>query len=185
MWQCHKTSMDQSKIIVTFDTYHSSWWQNTHFLLPCQLRFVKLSFVKITPLHRYHEKILIFNGTFIFYRCLLLMTGISEFTNALYMESTEYLPFRSRLQRNSSRPGVNWIPASLCWRACHDANHVPMRSRLNDTFGGDEPKTSASVSLLLRAIVYKAGYCFRRAAFPNQESSQNRISEPSFMRKDL
>jgi len=41
-------------------------WQKQHFTLPCQLHFAKLSFVKITPLWRYHIKILIFIGAFVF-----------------------------------------------------------------------------------------------------------------------
>jgi hypothetical protein len=41
-------------------------WQKKQTLLPCQLRFVKLSFVRITPLCMYHVKIFIFKGAFNF-----------------------------------------------------------------------------------------------------------------------
>ena len=39
-------------------------WQKQHVLLPCQLRLAKLSFVKMTPLLRYHKKTLFFRGAF-------------------------------------------------------------------------------------------------------------------------
>jgi hypothetical protein len=38
----------------------------TQYLGPFQLRLAKLSLVRVTPLLKYHAKILIFNGIFIF-----------------------------------------------------------------------------------------------------------------------
>jgi hypothetical protein len=45
----------------------SSLWQKQQTLLPCQLHFGKLSFVRITPLCKYHINIFIFKGAFNFH----------------------------------------------------------------------------------------------------------------------
>jgi hypothetical protein len=47
-------------------------WQKQHFSLPCQLHFTKLSFVKITPLRRYHIKIFTFSGQHIWCKSISL-----------------------------------------------------------------------------------------------------------------
>ena len=85
----------------------SSCGQNIHFVLPCQFRLTRLSFVRMTPLRRYHVNTLILSGIFICHIFLLSSTGTSECTKALYMESTENLPFSHRFQRNSSGPCVS------------------------------------------------------------------------------
>jgi hypothetical protein len=76
----------------------SSWWQKTHFLLPCQFCFARLSFVKITPLRRYHPNTFIHNGGFNFQSLSLLTLSIGTCgkIRALYVEATENLPFSWR-----------------------------------------------------------------------------------------
>jgi hypothetical protein len=41
----------------------------------------------------------------------------------------------------------------------------------------------AMVSLFCRTILYKAGYCSQRGALSSQLSSQNRIYDPSLIKK--
>jgi hypothetical protein len=54
----------------------SSWWQKTHFLLPCQFRLARLSLVRTTPLRRYHSNTLIRKGIFNFQSLLLWTLSI-------------------------------------------------------------------------------------------------------------
>lgn len=56
-------------------------WPMSYILLPCQLCFAKLSFVKTTPLHNNHIKILSFKGAFSFHRFLFKL-GTSLWTIA-------------------------------------------------------------------------------------------------------
>jgi hypothetical protein len=81
--------------------------QNTHFLLSCQFRFVRLSFVRITPFRRYQPNTLVFKGIFNFQSFMLLSTGTSGWINVLYVEWTENLTFAWRFQRNSSDPSCS------------------------------------------------------------------------------
>jgi hypothetical protein len=91
----------------------STWWQKTHFLLPCQFHFARLSLVKTTPLCRYHPNTFIHNVIFNFQSLLLLILsiGTSGKISALYIEVTKNLPFSCRFQRNSSCPVYSWILA--------------------------------------------------------------------------
>jgi hypothetical protein len=51
----------------------SSLQQKLHCLLPFQLRFARLPFVRTTPLYKYHMKIFIFSGIHTFH--ILLFVG--------------------------------------------------------------------------------------------------------------
>lgn len=84
-----------------------------------------------------------------------------------------------------SRPCDSCTEANLANRSCHVARHSPTRFRPKDTLGGDVLKSCTSVSLLLRATWYKAGYCSWSVALPSQLSSQKRIAAPSLMAKNL
>ena len=69
----------------------SSDEQKQHFLSPCHCR-AKLSFVKTTPLYKYHIKTLILRGSFSFQ--INVLYGIASAPNkALYIELTENNPF--------------------------------------------------------------------------------------------
>jgi hypothetical protein len=93
------------------------------------------------------RKKIILSCTSIFKMFFLLITNVLECTSALYMDFT-YIN-KSRFHYNSSCPNDNWIKANnSCW-VCHDASHIPMKSRLNDMLGGDVPNTYAIVLLLL------------------------------------
>ena len=113
----------------------SSWWQNTHFLLPYQFRLARLSFVRIAPRRRYHAKILVFSGIFIFQILLLLSTGTTGCIKTLYMESTGNLPSSLRFHRNLSGPCVSWTEVKRCNKAFQDACLGP---KIN-FFGGKVP----------------------------------------------
>jgi hypothetical protein len=52
----------------------SSLQQKLHYLLPFQLCFVILSFVRTTPLYKYHMKIFSFSGIHTFHILLLIGT---------------------------------------------------------------------------------------------------------------
>jgi hypothetical protein len=94
----------------------SSWWQKIHLVLPCQFRFTRLSLVRITPRRRYHAKILVFSGIFIFQIFLLLSTGISDWIIALYKEATEKMPLACRFHRNTSDPAESWIESKIMFK---------------------------------------------------------------------
>ena len=93
--------------------------------------------------------------------------------SARYIESTVKDPDVVRFQRNTSRPCVRIIESRRDNRLFHDISRVPIKSRLNEIFGGDELSTCAIVLFLSRAMLYKAGYCSRRLALPSQMSSKN------------
>ena len=129
--------------------------------------------------------ILTLSGTFAFQIFfLLLLTGTSECVSARYIESTVKDPDVVRFPRNTSRPCVRIIKSRRDNRLFHDISRVPIKSRLNEIFGGDELSTCAIVLFLSHAMLYKDGYCSRRLALPSQMSSQKRISDPSFIAKD-
>jgi hypothetical protein len=92
--------------------------KQTHFVLPCQFRFARLSLVRTTPLRRYYPNTFIRNGIFNFQSLLLLIFSIdtSGKIRALYIEATENLPFLCKFQWNSSCPGCSWICAKRWWR---------------------------------------------------------------------
>ena len=57
-------------------------WQKQHCWFPCQFRLTRLSFVRMTPLLRYHKKILIFSGLFSF-QSFLFRFGVSWWINPI------------------------------------------------------------------------------------------------------
>jgi hypothetical protein len=98
------------------------------FLLPCQLRFAMLSLVRIKPRRRYHANTLVFSGIFIFQIILLFSTNPRGWIIALYMESTENLPFSFRFQQNSFAPCVKWTKENLGSNSFQDASWGLTRS---------------------------------------------------------
>ena len=104
----------------------SSWWQKMHCELPCQFLLIRLSLIRITPLRRYHAKIFVFNGIFKRQIILLLSTGTSSWSKALYIESSVNWPFFCRFHRNTSAPGDNWIVDRRCNNVFHDSSLVPI-----------------------------------------------------------
>ena len=85
--------------------------------------------------------ILTLSGTFAFQIILLFLTGTSECESARYIESTVKDPDVVRFQRNTSRPCVRIIESRRDNRLFHDISRVPIKSRLNEIFGGDELST--------------------------------------------
>jgi hypothetical protein len=66
--------------------------QKQHFVSPCHCRLAKLSFVKITPLYKYHKNTLILRGSFSFH--INMLYGIALDPNkALYLDLIENNPF--------------------------------------------------------------------------------------------
>ena len=128
-------------------------------------------------------KTLNFRGISDFQIFLLLLTGTSECVGARYIESKVKDPDVVRFQRNTSQPCVRLIGSRRDKRLCHDISRVPIKSRLNEIFGGDELSTCAIVLFLSRAMLYKAGYCSRRLALPSQMSSQKMNLRPVLYRE--
>src|ERR1041385_2889724 len=83
------------------------------------------------------QKTLIFIGIFICHILLLLSTGISGWTSALYIESTENFPFLLRFHRNSSWPCDSCTTANRSSKAFQDSSLGPIKSLLNAILGGD------------------------------------------------
>jgi hypothetical protein len=157
--------------------------RKTHFLLPCQFCFARLSLVRITPFRWYHPNILIRRGSFNFQRLSLLFLSIGMFGwfNALYIEPIEIVPFSCRFQQNSSGTSCKWTFAKHWSKAFQDASRGPNRSLKNFTFGGELSITLAMVSPLWQTILCNVGYYSRRVVVPSHLSSQNLIYEPSLM----
>jgi hypothetical protein len=73
--------------------------QKQHILLPFQCLLAKLSFVKVTPLLRYHIKKLIFKGSLSFQRSLLC-TPTPLFRDARYKDWTLNIPLEVKFHPN-------------------------------------------------------------------------------------
>jgi hypothetical protein len=160
----------------------SSWWQNTHSMLLCQLYFSRLalvpSFTKIPC------KYLHFKRNFHLPKNILLSTDTSGWTSALYMESNEIFPLSCRFHQNSSTPCVKWTVGKRYNKAFHDTSLGPTKSLLNITFSGEESITLAIVSLLWWTVWYRARYYSQSVVFPSHLSSQNLIDDSSLIEND-
>jgi len=76
--------------------------QKLHFPSPLQFFRARLSFVRVTPLYKYHKNTLILSGTLMFQICFV--NGNACLVKmALYMELTEKIPFWWRAHTKKSR----------------------------------------------------------------------------------
>ena len=95
--------------------------QKQHYLLPFQFRLAKLSFVKITPLFKYHINILIFKGIFSFHKCLSNCT-LPLLISALYIELTVNIPNWFKFHRKTSALSFKWTFLTCFYM--HENAHV-------------------------------------------------------------
>jgi hypothetical protein len=138
--------------------------------------------VRIASLYSNHRKTLIFNGTLIFQRWLLLGTTLvsrKAWYIARYIELSKNLPLWFKDHLNISGLSINYISINLNTKACRDWRFSTTKFLRKETFSGLELKISAIVASFLRTILYKFGYCMFNGVVPNHESSQNLICLPS------
>jgi hypothetical protein len=145
--------------------------------------FSKLFLVRITPLWRYHEKTLVFNGIFIF-QFLLLSTCMSCWIKVLYMDVTKNFPLLCRYKWNSPAPCVNWIISRRGSKTFQDASLGPIRSRLNLRFGSEVSISFGIVSDSWCTMLYIERYCSRRVILPSHLFFQNLTWDPFLIEKD-
>ena len=105
----------------------SCWSQKLHLVDPVQLRFTKLSFVKITCLCTNHINTLILKGTLTFQTCF--DQGITlELITSKYMDLTENSPFLDNFQHNWSGSWDSWTSINLRTRWTKLPNGFPLAS---------------------------------------------------------
>jgi hypothetical protein len=129
----------------------SSWWQNTHFVSPCQLRLARLSLVRTTSFLSYHRKILTFSGNFSFHT-ILSRTTLPLLIKAVYIDRTEKTLFWCSPQRKVSLASVSvtWATGRTSW--CHKVIFRPTSPRRKEMFNGTELKTDAIEAFFLLTI---------------------------------
>ena len=93
--------------------------QQQHFKLPFHRRLIKLSLVRVTPLIKYHIKILILSGNFSF-QIVWLCGIILVVVIALYIDRTEKNMFCCRDHTKLSLWSYSWISITLATSWCHE-----------------------------------------------------------------
>ena len=119
--------------------------QKQHYLLPFQFRLAKLSFVKITPLFKYHINILIFKGIFSFHKCLSNCT-LPLLISALYIELTVNIPDWFKFHRKTSTLSFKWTWLMRATKSCQKYRLWLVNVHLKDTSRGTRSKTDATVA---------------------------------------
>ena len=120
--------------------------QKQHFLSPCHWRLTKLSFIKITPLNKYHRKTLILRGNFSI-QIKVLQGTTSAVTKALYMDLTKNNPFWCNHRTKRSLWFVNCTLTTIATTSCHACKLTPTRDLLNATFNGAVDNTVLTEAL--------------------------------------
>jgi hypothetical protein len=156
----------------------SSDEQKQHFLSPCHCLLAKLSFVKITPLYKYHKETLILRGSLSFY--IKVLYGIASANNkALYMDFTEKNPFWCSPHTNRSLWFVNCTSVTIATTSCHACKLTPTKNLRKATFNGVIDNTVLAYAPFLLTILYKAGKIDFKGRGVIHASSQNRTWESS------
>jgi hypothetical protein len=148
--------------------------QKQHFLSPCHCRLAKLSFVKITPLYKYHKKTLILRGSLSFH--IKVLYGIaSAHNNALYMDLTENNPFWCSPHTKRPLWFINCTSTTIVTTSCHACKLTPTRDLLKATFNGVVDITILTEAPFRLTILYRAGKSDFKGRGLIHASSQNRI----------
>jgi len=116
-----------------------------HLESPFHFIFNKLSFVKITPLFRYHRIILIFRGNLAFQNNSFPEL-LSLFIISLYNDCVEKTPLFPIYQMNLSLLVLRLTITSITkeTKVSHSFNISPLNPHLKEIFSGVEPSTLAT-----------------------------------------
>jgi len=151
--------------------------QKQHLLSPCHCRLAKLSFVKITPLYKYHMKILILRGSLSFQ--IKVLYGVACVPNkVLYMELTEYSPLWCIPHTKRSLWFVNCTSTTMATTSCHAHKFAPIKDLLKATFNGVVANTDLTVALFPLTMLYSVGKSDFRGRGLIHESSQKQTWDP-------
>jgi hypothetical protein len=151
----------------------------TEFLLPVQFRLTSSSLVNVTPLFKYHKKILILSGTLSFHKNLFCQ--IFPIIKDEYIDFTVNCPFWVNPYLNTSAFSFDLTWTIFETRLNHWARLSPNKDRLKDTLRGTLLKTDATESCLCRTILNKFGKCCFSGTIPIHLSSQKQVFAPSLI----
>lgn len=98
--------------------------------------------------------------------------------NLVCIDRTINNPFLERFLWNRSRPYVRLICTTFETRSNHAIQFALIKPCLNDTLGGTDPSTFATVSFVHLTILNNLGYTSLKGLSPNQTSLQNRTFSP-------
>ena len=151
--------------------------QQQHFKLPFHHRLAKLSLVRVTPLIKYHIKILILSDNFSFeiiWLCGIILVAVI----ALYMDRTENSSFCCRDHTKLSLWSYSWISITPATSWCDESKLLATRDLRKETFSGIELRTELTKADFFLTMLYRVGYWFFKGSLPSQVSSQNLIRDP-------
>ena len=131
--------------------------QKLHNLLPCQFLLTKLSLVRVTPLQRYHIKILILRGILRF-QSVLCVVILLLFNMALYMDCTVKTPLLVSFHLKMSLLLFSRICAMRLTRLCQRFRLCPLSDLRKETLSGILSNTKAIEACFFLVILYKVGY---------------------------
>ena len=133
----------------------SGQWQKQHLLSPFQLRWARLSLVKMTPLFRYHKNILILVVILICHKSCDTLTPL--LINAAYKDLTEKLPDECNVQIKTSLSSCKFTSCRDATILCQSLRFRPARLRRKEMFSGTDASIFATESCFLLTMLNNAG----------------------------
>ena len=147
-----------------------------------QLRRARLSFVRITPLFKYHKNIFIFVGTLI---CHISCSTLTPFLiNAAYIELTEKLPDKCKDQTKTSLSSCKFTSYREATILCQSCRFLPAKLRRKEMFKGTAARTLATEACFLLSILNNEENLVLSGWLSSQVSIQKRVCEPSLTLND-
>jgi hypothetical protein len=133
----------------------SGEWQKLHLVSPFQLHRARLSFVKITPLFRYHKNIFILVGILICHISYDTLTPL--LINAVYINLIEKLPDECKAQIKASLSPCKFTSCIEATILSQSLRFLPTKLRRKEMFNGTDASTLATESYFLLTILNNAG----------------------------